>query len=113
MECQNIYSREELNVLFRRLINQENSELYPYQEKVTRSLLSGNNILLRAPTGAGKTWAALLPFFYALDKKQLFVDKLLYALPLRALASQLYRSTVESCRSAGWKVLTKPAAWKT
>jgi len=111
MECQNSYSSEEFNILFRRLINHENSELYPYQEKVTRSLLSGKNIILRAPTGAGKTWAALLPFFYALYKKKLFVDKVLYALPLRALASQLHRSTATSCLSAGWKVLTKPAAF--
>ncbi|MBI1878235.1 MAG: DEAD/DEAH box helicase [Chloroflexi bacterium] len=38
---------------------------YPYQEKVGELILSGRNVILQAPTGAGKTAAALLPFLHA------------------------------------------------
>lgn len=88
-----------LNLLFRNLLGEEKASLYPYQEKVAGHLLGSNkNIILRAPTGAGKTWAALLPYLYARLNEIPFVDRVLYALPLRSLATQLYNSTIE-----GWR----------
>lgn len=77
--------------------------LYPYQERVAKHLLSGVNVILRAPTGAGKTWAALLPFLFAREQGLQFADRMLYALPLRSLASQLFSSTNEACRRVDWR----------
>jgi CRISPR-associated endonuclease/helicase Cas3 len=38
---------------------------YQYQLKVADLLLSGKNVILTVPTGAGKTWASVMPFLYA------------------------------------------------
>ena len=38
---------------------------YNYQIKVAELLLSGKNVILSVPTGAGKTWASVTPFLYA------------------------------------------------
>lgn len=75
--------------------------LYPYQERV-KALIQGNqSVVLQAPTGAGKTRAALAPFIeaffdFALDQ---FPRQCLYAVPMRVLASQFeheYRYLAES-----------------
>lgn len=65
---------------------------YQYQERVASEVLAGKNAVLVAPTGAGKTLAALAPFFYAKHQGQPLADRVLYALPLRSLASALHRS---------------------
>lgn len=66
---------------------------YPYQEKVQGFLASGKSIILRAPTGAGKTWSVVAPFLYSRTVGDPIGDRLLYALPLRALATNLFEST--------------------
>ena len=38
-------------------------EPYDYQVKVAELLLSGKNLILSVPTGSGKTWASVMPFF--------------------------------------------------
>lgn len=63
---------------------------YPYQGRVAHALLSGRNVLLQAPTGAGKTKAALFPFLYAKSHGISLADRLLYAVPMRTLVSALY-----------------------
>ncbi len=73
---------------------------YPYQETVSRHLFDGNNVFLCAPTGAGKTWAALLPFLWSKKQGVCFADRLIYVLPLRTLATTLYAETVLSCNRA-------------
>jgi CRISPR-associated endonuclease/helicase Cas3 len=35
---------------------------YEYQVKVAELLLAGKNVILSVPTGAGKTWASVIPF---------------------------------------------------
>ena len=35
---------------------------HPYQERVAEHLQGGQSVILRVPTGAGKTWAAVAPF---------------------------------------------------
>lgn len=73
--------------------------LYPYQERVRTLLNAGKNVIIQAPTGAGKTRAALFPFFEALDR---FADvsypaeaplpfTCRYAVPMRVLATQFER----------------------
>ncbi len=68
---------------------------YEYQKKMIDKILSGKNIVLQAPTGAGKTWAAILPFIIAKRTKQPFPDKLIYSLPLRTLVNSLSDSLIK------------------
>src|SRR5581483_5067972 len=64
--------------------------LYPYQERVKELIQHGKSVILQAPTGAGKTRAALAPFI------ENFFDtpnasaprKCLYVVPMRVLANQ-------------------------
>ncbi len=74
---------------------------YEYQVEFARELLDGRSLILRAPTGSGKTWAVLVPFLYRhlAQRNCSAADRLIYALPLRTLASSLYRSTAEKVRA--------------
>ncbi|TGV13634.1 DEAD/DEAH box helicase, partial [Mesorhizobium sp. M00.F.Ca.ET.186.01.1.1] len=91
--------------LFSKLFNSGSAnttiEPYPYQIKVAELLLQSRNLVLTAPTGAGKTWAALFPFLYASKQKKDFADRVIYCLPLRTLASSLYESTKETLTQQG------------
>ncbi|MEN9934317.1 MAG: hypothetical protein RLZZ387_896, partial [Chloroflexota bacterium] len=64
--------------------------LYPYQERVDALLRAGRNVLLQAPTGAGKTRAALFPFLdgWRSENAVLFPRQCIYAVPMRVLANQ-------------------------
>jgi CRISPR-associated endonuclease/helicase Cas3 len=73
-----------------------------YQVDVARLLFDGRNVVLRAPTGAGKTWAVLAPF---LCKGWAHAPaKLIYALPLRTLAQGIYREAREAASKIGLPV---------
>lgn len=61
---------------------------YHHQEAVSEHLLAGRNVVLQAPTGSGKTEAALLPFLHAWKHQLDFPRKCIYAVPLRTLANQ-------------------------
>lgn len=64
--------------------------LYPYQKKVKERILAGQSIILQAPTGAGKTRAALSPFiegFFDGDSAE-FPRKCIYSVPMKVLANQ-------------------------
>jgi len=64
---------------------------YQYQLKVAELLLSGKNVILTVPTGAGKTWASIIPYLYARQNKMItFPQKMIYSLPLRTLANSIY-----------------------
>lgn len=64
---------------------------YDYQIKVAELLLSGKNVILSVPTGAGKTGASVMPFLYAKqNEKTDFPQKMIYSLPLRTLANSIY-----------------------
>ena len=67
--------------------------LYPYQEQVKSHLLNGRSVVLQAPTGSGKTRAALAPFIEAFFDRpdDAFPKQCLYSVPMRVLASQFYR----------------------
>lgn len=75
--------------------------LYPYQAKVKTLLHAGRPVILQAPTGSGKTRAALAPFIEAFIDlpPDRFPKQCLYAVPMRVLATQFeheYRSLAES-----------------
>ncbi|NJP07039.1 MAG: CRISPR-associated helicase Cas3' [Chloroflexaceae bacterium] len=66
-------------------------DLRPFQERVFATLMAGQSVILQAPTGAGKTRAALAPFLQNLahmgDRLPLTCR---YAVPLRVLARQFF-----------------------
>lgn len=69
---------------------------YQYQLKVMEVLLSGKNVILSVPTGAGKTWASTMPFLYAQINPEIhFPKKMIYSLPLRTLANSIYEDVSE------------------
>jgi CRISPR-associated endonuclease/helicase Cas3 len=72
---------------------------YGFQEDlIGNPLLRGKSVVFRAPTGCGKTWAAVTPFLYARHIGSALADRLLYALPLRSLASSLHKTVVDRLR---------------
>jgi CRISPR-associated endonuclease/helicase Cas3 len=76
-------------------------EPYPFQRQVAERLLSGHNVILQAPTGAGKTAAALLPFLDAMEYGQDFPRKCLYTVPMRVLANQFVAEYEARVKRAG------------
>jgi CRISPR-associated endonuclease/helicase Cas3 len=67
---------------------------------------AGHSVILRVPTGAGKTWAAVAPFVYSLTVGPRIADRLLYALPLRSLASSLHAGVYAKMAGAFGNVTT-------
>jgi CRISPR-associated endonuclease/helicase Cas3 len=75
---------------------------YDYQISVAAELCSGRNVVLRAPTGAGKTWAVLAPFLFEGWERR--PGRLIYALPLRTLAQGVYREAREAAGRLGHRL---------
>lgn len=73
--------------------------LYPFQERVDALMRSGRSLILQAPTGCGKTRAALFPFLDGWrNTASAFPRQCLYAVPMRVLANQFafeYKQTVD------------------
>ena len=76
--------------------------LYPFQEKVYDLLSDGQSVILQAPTGAGKTRAALYPFFRAWEEDRDFPRKCIYSVPLRVLANQFWKEYDDRTRNFGF-----------
>ncbi len=78
---------------------------YPYQKLVGEHLLEGRSVILQAPTGAGKTAAALLPYLHA--RRHLSPDdfprKCIYSVPMRVLANQFHEEYGKIIRRYGWQ----------
>lgn len=74
---------EELREVFKHLTG---NIPYQHQEDACKALISGRSVILRAPTGSGKTDAALFPFILARKEGLDFPRKLLYCVPMRVLA---------------------------
>ena len=63
-------------------------EPYDFQVKVAELLLQGKNVILSVPTGAGKTWASVMPFLYVWSQQITdFPLQMIYSLPLRTLTN--------------------------
>lgn len=76
--------------------------LYPFQERVYDLLSAGQSVILQAPTGAGKTRAALYPFLRAWEYGDNFPRKCIYSVPLRVLADQFWTEYEERARNFGF-----------
>ncbi len=64
-----------------------------FQLQTIAKLLNRQNVLLRAPTGSGKTETAIAPFLFAKPLQLDFPNKLIYVVPLRTLANSLRQRT--------------------
>lgn len=60
-----------------------------FQRVTILKLLHRQDVLLRAPTGSGKTETAIAPFLFAKTLNFDFPNKLIYIVPLRTLATSL------------------------
>jgi len=65
-------------------------EPFNYQKEVAETILNGENVILQAPTGAGKTLAAIMPFIIAKEEDIEFPKKLIYSTPRRTLVNSLF-----------------------
>ncbi|RCW49885.1 CRISPR-associated helicase Cas3' [Halanaerobium sp. MA284_MarDTE_T2] len=63
---------------------------FKYQKEVAKTILGGQNVILQAPTGAGKTLASILPFIIANEENYDFPKKLIYSTPRRTLVNSLF-----------------------
>lgn len=60
---------------------------YPHQEATYEALKRGESVILRAPTGCGKSEAAYIPFIDLRGKS--LPKRMIYTLPMRALVNSL------------------------
>lgn len=68
------------------------------QDMAVPLIMKGKNVLISAPTGYGKTLAAILPLFNDMIKKKLNEQKgiqLLYICPLKSLNRDIFKRVVE------------------
>jgi ATP-dependent Lhr-like helicase len=77
------------------------------QSKAIPSILSGENVLLIAPTGIGKTEAAMLPILTLLSKEEGPGFKCIYITPLRALNRDLLKRLREMGESVGVSIAVR------
>lgn len=76
--------------------------LYDFQKNVFDLISAGQSVILQAPTGAGKTRAALYPFFRAWEYQTPFPRKCVYSVPLRVLANQFNDEYAERAKNFGF-----------
>lgn len=69
----------------------EDPKVIPFQQEVYDHIANGTSVVLQAPTGAGKTFAALAPFVLGQWGRNNgpAARKMIYSLPLRVLAGSL------------------------
>jgi ATP-dependent Lhr-like helicase len=81
------------------------------QEKAIPYILQRENVLLLAPTGSGKTEAALLPLINQLFRKklenELFGFYIIYVTPLRALNRDVFKRIEDLCNHLGITVAVR------
>jgi CRISPR-associated endonuclease/helicase Cas3 len=83
-------------------------KLYPFQKRVFEHVMNGRSVILQAPTGSGKTRAALMPFQQNLARQDNRLPLTCrYAVPMRVLANQFYREHEFLAREIDQAALTR------
>ncbi len=92
----------------RRLIRERGWEqLTEIQERAIPEILSGKNVIISAPTGYGKTEAAILPVLSMMVEKGPKPVALLYITPMRALINDLYERIRWWAEKLGFNIARK------
>ncbi|ACJ16425.1 large helicase-related protein [Thermococcus onnurineus NA1] len=78
-----------MHLLLKKTIRERFGKLNELQMKAFREVSSGKSVLIIAPTGSGKTEAAVLPVFNAILEEGLKPISALYIAPLKALNRDL------------------------
>lgn len=66
---------------------------YEYQRIAMENLAEGKSLIIRAPTGSGKTEIALIPFIYGLN--DFLPSQLIYSLPTKTLVESIGERATE------------------
>jgi CRISPR-associated endonuclease/helicase Cas3 len=74
----------------------ELKQMRDFQKETIKKLESGHSPLIFAPTGIGKTKAALIPFIGSITNRGILGTRLIYALPMRSLMKSVLNE-FESC----------------
>ncbi len=77
-------------------------DLYDFQERVFDLVSAGKSVILQAPTGAGKTRAALYPYLHSWQFQNHFPRKCIYSVPMRVLANQFEAEYAELAERYGF-----------
>lgn len=85
------------------------TELTPIQERAIPAVLSGHHVLIVAPTGSGKTEAAVLPILSMMCKKRSEISPIavIYVTPLRALNRDMLRRLSSLGEMLGFRVAVR------
>jgi len=78
----------------------------PYQTEPAKYLLNGRNIILQAPTGSGKTKAAIFPYLLARWQCLDFPRKMIYCVPMRVLARSFWSEIIQTHSSLDVRLQT-------
>ncbi|MBN2337880.1 MAG: DEAD/DEAH box helicase [Acidobacteria bacterium] len=79
------------------------TDLMPVQARGIPLMLSGQNLMIQARTGSGKTGAYILPMLERLDPKGLYCQALVLV-PTRELARQVGEESERLCGGSGFRV---------
>ncbi|MBN1310263.1 MAG: CRISPR-associated helicase Cas3' [Anaerolineae bacterium] len=78
-------------------------QAYHYQAEVLEYIQQGHNLMIQAPTGAGKTRAALNPGLLGIrDHPNDFPPRILYGVPMRVLARSFIEEYGKTAREKHW-----------
>ncbi|MBD3311977.1 DEAD/DEAH box helicase [archaeon] len=90
--------------LYKALMNKGVNNLTSAQKKAIPKILSGKDVLLCAPTGYGKTLAAMIPVLDKMLKNKEEGMKTLYVTPLRALNRDVFERLVKLGEKIGLRI---------
>src|SRR5688572_29206334 len=84
-------------------------QLYPHQEEAILELFAGKHVILKTPTGSGKTLVALAAQFKALCES----SRAYYTAPIKALVSEKFFSWADELGAARVGMMTGDAGINT